>query len=108
MFHNVISVALWHSSKAADSVRHDKVLHTMVITSNAPEIYNKTAEKQTLILRGGSNGLVNTTSFEHYAVLYVAETKKADKHVYVHIFAAWLLIYLKQVYASLTFTTQLN
>ena len=27
-----------------------------------------------------------------YIALYVAETKKADKHVYVHIFAAWLLI----------------
>ena len=32
VFPNMISVALWHSSKAADSVRHDKVLDTMVIT----------------------------------------------------------------------------
>ena len=32
MFSNVISVALWHSSKAADSVRHDKVLDILVIT----------------------------------------------------------------------------
>ena len=55
-------------------------------------------------------------SFEHHAVLYVAETKKADKHVYERIFAAWLFIYiyiyiyiyLKQAYAFLTFATQLN
>ena len=31
MFSNVICVALWHSSKAADSVRHDEVLDILVI-----------------------------------------------------------------------------
>ena len=31
-FSNVIFVALWHSSKASDSVHHDKVLDIMVIT----------------------------------------------------------------------------
>ena len=39
--------------------------------------------------------MVNKTSFVHHVVLYVAETKKADKHVYVHIFAAWLLLSLR-------------
>ena len=32
MFYNVSSVTLWHSSKAADSVRHDKVFNIVVIT----------------------------------------------------------------------------
>ena len=39
---------------------------------------------------------LNKTSFEHHAVLYVAETKKADKHVYERIFAAWLFIYISE------------
>ena len=32
MFFNVISSTLWHSPKAADSVRHDKVLDNTIIT----------------------------------------------------------------------------
>ena len=52
---------------------------------------NVAAENKQQNLRGGSNVWVNQTSFEHHAVLYVAETKKSDKHVYFDIFAAWLL-----------------
>ena len=77
----MISVALWHSSKAANSVCHDKILDIMVITQNAPEIYNKTAETNKKYGEGPSHGCVNKTSFQHHAVPNVAETKKANKHL---------------------------